>query len=187
MNCLENWFCASGIWRHITKHRILPWLLAGVDLGDHILEIGAGSGAATADLSRRARVTSLEYDANSVARLASRFKNSNIDIVQGDAASLPFADQSFSSAVAVLVLHHLPSIALQDQALAEIFRILRPGGVFLALEIVDTWLHRVTHFKSTFVPLVADALPSRLARIGFSDARIAFSRGVFRIQVLRPK
>jgi ubiquinone/menaquinone biosynthesis C-methylase UbiE len=187
MNCLENWFCASGIWRHITKRHILPWLLDGVDLGDHVLEIGAGSGAATAELCRRARVTSLEYDAKSVARLAARFKNSNIDIVQGDAASLPFADQSFSSAVAVLVLHHLPSIALQDQALGEIFRILRPGGVFLAVEIVDSWLHRATHFKSTFVPVVADALPSRLARIGFSEARIDFSGGAFRIQALRPK
>jgi hypothetical protein len=44
MNRFENWFCASTLWRNITKRQVLPWLLAGSDLGDHILEIGAGSG-----------------------------------------------------------------------------------------------------------------------------------------------
>jgi SAM-dependent methyltransferase len=104
MNCFENWFCASALWRRITERHILPWVLADYDLGEHILEIGAGSGAATEALRRRARVTSLEYDARSVSKLSARIKCSCGNVVRGDASALPFANQIFSSAIAILML-----------------------------------------------------------------------------------
>ena len=163
----------------------MPWVLADSDLGEHILEIGAGSGAATEELRRRARVTSLEYDARSVSKLAPRIKNSRGDVVRGDASSLPFANRTFSSAIAILVLHHLPTMELQDQAFAEIFRVLRPGGVFLTFEISDSWFHRVGHIRSTFVPVVPATAYTRLAQAGFSDVTLDFSGGAFRIRAMR--
>src|SRR5258707_15850263 len=103
MNALENWYCSTSFWRWLTRKRLLPWLLGRADLGNHLLEIGAGPGAATAELRKRVpRVTSLEYDYAFASRLAQKVGN-GAGVVQGDAAALPFADRTFSSAVAVLV------------------------------------------------------------------------------------
>src|SRR6266404_2924672 len=126
MNALENWYCSTSFWRWMTRERLLPWLLGRTDLGDRLLEIGAGAGAATSELRKRAnQVVSLEYDSLLVTRLAQRNGN-GAGIVQGDAASLPFADRTFSSAVAALTLHHLRSSEQQDRAFAEVHRLL-PG------------------------------------------------------------
>src|SRR6267142_2398316 len=83
------------------------------------------------------------------------------------AASLPFANRTFTAAVAVLVLHHLRSSELQDRAFAEVHRVLQPGGEFFAFEIPDGWFNRVIHIKSTFVPIQPNALAARLANAGF--------------------
>jgi ubiquinone/menaquinone biosynthesis C-methylase UbiE len=180
MNSFENWFCASGIWRYITERRWLPWLLEGTDLGEHVLEVGAGPGAATAELARRARsVTSLEYSHDFCVRLNTKVHAASV--VQGDASVLPFESQTFTSAIAVLVLHHLRSSDAQDRAFAEIFRVLRPGGVFVALEIQDSWLTRVAHFRSTFVPVSTDGLDNRLRAAGFFNVSVSNQRGAIRI------
>ena len=184
MNSFENWFCASGLWRYLTERRWLPWALGGADLGEHVLEVGAGPGAATAELTRRARsVTSLEYSHDFCVRLHSRVDAARV--VQGDASVLPFASHTFSSAIAVLVLHHLRSSEAQDRAFAEIFRVLKEGGVFVALEIQDGWLTRVAHFRSTFVPVTTDRLNGRLRAVGFSNVSVNNERGAIRIRAER--
>jgi len=185
MNALENWFCSTSFWRNITEQKLLPWLLADVQLGEHILEIGAGPGAATRELLRRApRVTSLEYDHQSAKKLAQR-SGQRAGVVQGDAASLPFANGTFSCAIAILVLHHLQSTALQDRAFAEIHRVLRPGGIFLAGEIPDGWFNRVLHFRSTFTPVQPASLAARLASAGFRNVSMDSRSEGFRIQASR--
>jgi SAM-dependent methyltransferase len=109
----------------------------------------------------------------------------NAMVVQGDAARLPFAAESFSCAIAILVLHHLRSRDLQDAALAEIVRVLRPGGVFLALEIHDGWLQRLVHTRSTFVPFAASAANARLNAAGFARVAVDFMRGGFLLRAQR--
>ena len=186
MNRLETWFCGSGVWRWVTQKRLLPWLLQGTELGDHALELGAGTGPATNELRKRAaRVTSLEYDHASAARLHVRMNSANGNVIRGDVASLPFANGIFSSAIAILMLHHLHSKELQDRAFAEIRRVLRPNGVFLVFEIPDSRWHRIEHFKSTFVPLDPDHVNARLTSAGFSRATVDLRRGGLRIQAFR--
>jgi SAM-dependent methyltransferase len=201
MNAFENWFCASPVWRYVTRRKLLPWLLQGSNLGEHLLELGAGPGAATPELRQRAaRVTSLDYDHKFAAALGahengaadkSRLQpgngvSSNVCcVLQGDASFLPFASGTFTSAIAILMLHHLRSAELQDRAFAEIFRVLRPGGVFLAFEIQDGWLHRVGHTRSTFVPVAPASAFVRLEAAGFSRVMVDFRRGGFRIKALR--
>jgi ubiquinone/menaquinone biosynthesis C-methylase UbiE len=187
MNRLENWFCASSFWRSVTRKQLLPWLLAGAELGDHVLEIGAGPGAATEELRKlAARVTSLEYSHEFAAGLARRIGTFNGGILQGDASVLPFPEKTFSSAIAVLALHHLRTRELQEQAFAEAFRVLRPGGVFLAFEIQDSWLNRGIHIRSTFVPVATRSVAAQLEAAGFSGPDIVFRRGAFRLRALRP-
>jgi ubiquinone/menaquinone biosynthesis C-methylase UbiE len=186
VNRFENWFCASSYWRRLTRKQLLPWLLSGTELGEHVLEIGAGPGAATEELRKHAgRVTSLEYSHAFAAGLARRSQGTNGAVLQGDASALPFPEKTFSAAIAVLVLHHLKTREAQVRAFAEVFRVLRPGGAFLAVEIQDGWLQRIGHIRSTFVPVGPASAPHRLAAVGFSTVSIDFLRGAYRFRALR--
>jgi SAM-dependent methyltransferase len=188
MNRYETWFCGSRLWRWVTRRQLLPWILQGSELGDHLLELGAGPGAATVELaSRSARVTSLEYDHAFAAMLGARLNGASVAVIRGDAAMLPFSDGTFSSAIAILMLHHLRSGELQDRAFAEIARVLRPGGVFLAFQIQDGWLHRVGHVRSTFVPVAPASAFARLTAAGFSNVTVDIRRGGYRIRALRAR
>jgi len=172
----------------MTRKQVIPWLLAGTDLGEHVLEIGAGPGAATEELRKRAgRVTSIEYSHAFAAGLLERIQSANGDVLQADASALPFPEKTFSAAVAVLVLHHLKLQELQERAFAEVFRVLRPGGVFLAIEIQDGWLQRVGHMRSTFVPVRPSSVPQRLAALGFSSVSVDFLRSAYRLRALRAR
>lgn len=182
MNRLENWFCATKFWRGVTANRLLPWILDGCDLGDRVLEIGAGAGAATPALRQIcSSVTSLEYGSAFAAKLAKDSRR----VVQGDATALPFATESFTSAMAILVLHHLRSRELQDCAFAEIHRVLKPGGTFLALEIPDGWFARQLHIGSTFVAVSPGGAHARLIAAGFSRVAVTFRRGAFLLRAVR--
>lgn len=186
MNAAEHFICSSFLWRYFTHRHLLPRLLSNLQLGDHLLEIGAGYGAATSQLEARVpRVTSLEYDQQCTIKLKSQSAKGNCAPVCGDAARLPFASNTFSSALAILVLHHLKSPALQDQMFAEVFRVLRPGGVFLAFEITDSWLHRIGHIRSTFTPVTPGSVFPRLTASGFSDITLDRRAGTFRVTAIR--
>ncbi len=187
LNRFENWCCASSFWRSVTRKQVLPWLLSGTDFGDQVLENGPGPRAPTGQMRKVAgRVTSLEYSHAFAAGIARRCEHTNGAVLQGDASSLPFPEKTFSAAIAILVLHHLRSRELQARAFVETFRVLRPGGVFLALEIQDGWLNRIGHIRSTFVPVAAASAPERLAAAGFSSVSIRFRSGAYRLRALRP-
>jgi SAM-dependent methyltransferase len=188
MNALENWYCSTSFWRYLTHRRLLPWVFSGSDLGDHVLELGAGPGAATDELRRRApRVTSLEYSHSFSTNLAARLRGTNATVLRGDAATLPFADGSFSAVIAVLMLHHLRAPELQDSAFAEAYRVLQPGGCFFAFDIQDGWFNRVIHKNSTFVPVQPASVPARLTAAGFSRVTVDIRRGGFRILARRAR
>ena len=183
MNSFEHFVCSTSLWRRMTHRRLLPWVLSGARLGEHVLEIGAGYGAATGHLLQLApRVTSLEYDARAIRQLKANHADPQVAALCGDAAMLPFADQSFSSAIAILVLHHLQSKELQDRAFAEVHRVLRPGGSFFAFEINDGLIHRMGHYKSIFTPVAPGSAFARLANAGFSRVSLDFRSGGFRIR-----
>jgi ubiquinone/menaquinone biosynthesis C-methylase UbiE len=186
MNSLENWFCATTFWRNVTRQRLLPWMWQGTDTGGDALELGAGPGAATSFLRERfLSVTSLDFSASFTSRLSQQSGLGAARVVQGDAAQLPFANETFHCVIAILMLHHLPSAVLQAAALAEACRVLRPNGVFLAFEIHDGWLTRLIHTHSTFVPLAASGANARLNAAGFSRASVDFRGGGFLMRARR--
>ena len=130
MNEAHLEFCASPEWARLVEDELLPWVLDGCELGDDLLEVGPGPGLTTDVLRRKAaRVTAVELDLDLAGKLASRLAGSNVTVVAGDVTRLPFPADRFSAAACLTMLHHIPSPALQDAALAELARVLRPGGV----------------------------------------------------------
>src|SRR5271155_2134831 len=130
MNWVHGVICSSGWWERTVERELLPWGLSGVDLGDDTLEIGPGFGATTRVLARRARsLTVLELAHSYCERLRLKLDD-DVEIVQADATAMPFADGRFSSVVCFTMLHHVPSLELQNRLLAEASRVLRAGGVF---------------------------------------------------------
>lgn len=186
MNRIHRWYCRSERWRHTLQGRLLPWALAGVELGDDLLEVGPGPGLGTDVLERRAaRVTAIEIDPDLAASLRERKRGSAVTVVEGDATALPFPDASFSGAVALTMLHHVPSAALQDRLLREVRRVLRPGGVFAGSDSTTSWLFRLVHVGDTLVAVEPGELPARLAAAGFRDVRVDAARGAFRFRARR--
>ena len=118
---------ASDEWREI-KSRI-----AGYD--GAALEIGAGRGIASYALAKEGfRVTALEPDASALVgadaiRSLARDAQIPISVVQEFSERLPFPEASFDLVFARAVLHHTKDLG---GACREAYRVLKPGGIFVA-------------------------------------------------------
>ncbi|MEU3653183.1 class I SAM-dependent methyltransferase [Streptomyces sp. NPDC032161] len=174
MNYLHRKICSSARWAADVADR-MPEQLAGVELGDDVLEIGPGFGATTRALvshtaksSDTTKLTAVEIDEASVALLRAEFTD-RVEIVHGDGARLPFPDGRFSAVVCFTMLHHVPSTGLQDALFAEACRVLRPGGVFRGVDSRPSLRFRLLHIGDTMVVLDPVTLPGRLRRAGFEE------------------
>src|SRR5437667_7710096 len=98
-----------------------------------ILELGAGSGLNAAYLSNRTSVVASDLSRKMLEIARTRNWPAGVDIVQCDAESLPFADDSFDAALATLVFCSIPSPA---NSFKELRRVLKPGGIVVLLEHV---------------------------------------------------
>jgi ubiquinone/menaquinone biosynthesis C-methylase UbiE len=187
MNWLHHWILNSDYWKRTVTEEIMPWALAGVELGDSVLEIGPGPGVTT-ELLRRSHphLTCVEIDARLADGLRQRFSDSNITVVNGDATALPFPDNSFSGAVAFTMLHHVPSAELQDRIFAEAWRVLRPGGVFAGTDSRWSLLMLVVHLFDTMVLVPPDSLVARLHAAGFGEVRVELANSRFRFFGRKP-
>lgn len=102
-------------------------LLGDVDRLD-VLDVGCGDGALAVTLSHRgARVTGLDPDQRMLeaAHALAEAESFDLILVPGRAEALPFADEMFDRVIAVTVLCF---ISQADQAIAEMARVLKPGG-----------------------------------------------------------
>jgi SAM-dependent methyltransferase len=160
-------------WAAYLHEDILPVVTAGVDLGDDMLEIGPGPGAATEWLRHRVRrLIAVELNPEATAALKERFAGTNVEAVTGDATDLPYPDGSFDSAGMFTMLHHVPTRALQDAILAGILRALRPGGTLVGSDSLPSdGLHRF-HEGDTYNPVEPAALLTRLQTLGFGEITV---------------
>jgi SAM-dependent methyltransferase len=163
----------SAEWAAHLHEDILPVVADGVDLGDELLEIGPGPGAASEWLRHRVRrLVALELDPAAAGALRDRFSGTNVEAVTGDATALGYADASFDSVGMFTMLHHVPTRALQDRILAEALRVLRPGGTLIGSDSLPSdGLHQF-HEGDTYNPVEPAALLARLQTIGFADITI---------------
>src|SRR5271169_4170729 len=124
--------CPSPEWAQHVQNDVLPSLVTIADLGDEMLELGPGPGAATEWLRHRVRrLVAVETDEVAAKQLSERFAETNVEVVEGDASRLGFTTGSFDAVGCFTMLHHVPTRELQQRVLSEAFRVLRPGGAFL--------------------------------------------------------
>ena len=122
----ERYF-AGDEWQTISK------LLRGRD--GRALDVGAGRGIASYALARDGfAVTALEPDASAIVgasaiRALVAEAKLPIEVVEEFSERLPFDDHAFDVVFARAVLHHTRDL---DSACREMFRVLRPGGIFIA-------------------------------------------------------
>ena len=114
------------------------------------------------------KLTAVEIDPVLAAKLAERLSGTNVEVVHADATRLPFADDTFSAAASFIMLHHVPSVELQDRLLAEIARVLEPGGTFFGADSLDSPEFREFHVDDVCVPIEPVSLAERLTRMPVS-------------------
>ncbi|WP_293003171.1 class I SAM-dependent methyltransferase [Mycobacterium sp.] len=172
MNLLHQRRCSSAGWAGVVRDELLPWSLAGVELGDQTLEIGPGYGATLRALIDRAdSVTAVEVDKPMAERLHHLYSD-RARILHADGSDTGLPDDEFSSVVCFTMLHHVPTDRLQDQLFAEAFRVLRPGGVFAGSDRLASLPFRLIHIGDTYNPVQPDEFRRRLDAAGFRDVRI---------------
>ncbi|MFL6240632.1 MAG: methyltransferase domain-containing protein [Actinomycetes bacterium] len=117
-----------------------------VEPGDRVLDLGCGAGRHAYGAARRgADVVALDYSLDEVSTVRATFAamteageipiGATTEAVRGDLLALPFPDDSFDKVIAAEVLEHIPS---DERAMAEIARVLKPGG--RAAVTVPRWL-----------------------------------------------
>ena len=188
MNAVHNVLCSSGWWSRRVERELVPWGLEGVRLGDDVLEIGPGFGATTRVLAPRVqRLTVLELDSRYCERLRDDLGNGKVDVIQGDATRLQFAEGRFSAVLCFTMLHHIPTVAQQDRAFAEVARVLRPGGTFAGTDSLGTgWLFRAIHVGDTLNLVDSETLPPRLERVGLAVREVRRGGRSFRWRAAKP-
>jgi ubiquinone/menaquinone biosynthesis C-methylase UbiE len=161
--------CGSDEWREAIREVILPWALGETDLGDDVLEVGPGYGATTDVLSQKvSRLTSVEIDEELAEMLRDRFADvPSVEIVNGDATALTYDDGRFTGAASFTMLHHVPTIELQDRLFGEVARVLRPGAPLVASDSLASDELAAHHEDDTYNPVDPASLPERLTAAGF--------------------
>jgi ubiquinone/menaquinone biosynthesis C-methylase UbiE len=105
----------------------------GLAVGGRVLEVGCGRGVALPVLARLLRpshLVGLDAEAEFLAEARSRLDDAGItaELIPGDVRRMPFPDAAFDLVVDFGTCYH---IARAETALAEITRVLAPGGLFV--------------------------------------------------------
>jgi demethylmenaquinone methyltransferase/2-methoxy-6-polyprenyl-1,4-benzoquinol methylase len=181
----------DGRWRRETAAAV-------VSAGDRVVDVCCGTGdLALADARVGGHVTGLDFSERMLER--ARRKSGSIEWVQGDALALPFEDGAFDAATVGFGVRNLQDL---DRGLAELARVLRPGGRVGVLEITrpegplqpfyNAWFGKVVPVLGkllpggsayTYLPASVKRFPGPedLARFlreaGFSDVRYRLFAG----------
>lgn len=149
--------------------------LSGLRPGARIADLGCGSGIFT-DLLRRRGYQCTGVDLSPTLIRIARRNFPGIEFIEGDIERLPFADASFDGVLLAGVLHHFTD---RSHCVAEIKRILRPGGKFVAFDpnrmnpAMYLYRDRSSPFYSSVGvtenerPLLADEIATTFRAAGF--------------------
>lgn len=164
--------------------RRLPW--QGLQIGPHdpVLDLCCGRGEATGFLLECSdQVVGLDASPNALDR--ARQDHPQAEYVEALAQQMPFEDERFAWVHTSLALHELQPQVLTD-TLREIYRVLKPGGIFMTVDFhrpriplmwpglaLFLWIFET----ETAWNLLQEDLPQRLQAIGFSQCHQRFEAG----------
>lgn len=131
----------SAVQRHVEARRLLQ--LGGPMSGGEALEIGCGRGVGTElvlELFGADRVDAFDLDPHMVelARDRLRPRGAQVRLWTGDASAIDAPNASYDAVFDFGIIHHIP--AWRD-AVAEVYRVLKPGGRFYAEEVLARFIH----------------------------------------------
>ncbi|SER83685.1 class I SAM-dependent methyltransferase [Lentzea albida] len=113
--------------------------LAGLRAGQRVLDVGCGTGNLLRAAGKRHRdveLTGVDPDLKMLARAEGKLRRAGLParLDRGFAQELAFADDSFDAVFSSLMLHHLDGPS-KGEMLAEVRRVLKPGGVLVLADI----------------------------------------------------
>lgn len=131
---LMNWSIDTFLFRgQLRQLRRRVATLAGLQAGEHVLDVGCGTGTLAREVARRVgdkgQVTGIDPSSQQIeyARSSAARRHLAINFQVGVIEQLAFSDQTFDVVFSTLMMHHLPA-PLKRQGLLEIARVLKPGG-----------------------------------------------------------
>jgi glycosyltransferase involved in cell wall biosynthesis/ubiquinone/menaquinone biosynthesis C-methylase UbiE len=137
-----DWFLEAEAYRY---REYAPWMAEVMEFGNHegaeVLEIGGGMGTDLAQFALHgAQVTDLDLSSGHLehARENFRLRGLSARFLHDDAERLPFNDNTFDVVYSNGVLHHMPNTRT---AVAEIFRVLKPGGRAIVMMYAENSWH----------------------------------------------
>ena len=138
----KEWFLEAERYRYGVY---APWMPEVMEFdrhgGEDVLEIGGGMGTDLAQFaSHGARVTDVDLSAGHLTLAKENFFTRGLQgrFLQRDAETLGFDDASFDVVYSNGVLHHMPNTT---RVVAEMFRVLRPGGLAIVMVYAENSLH----------------------------------------------
>jgi arsenite methyltransferase len=159
--------------------------LAALRPGDHVLDLGSGSGtdafSAAVCVGETGRVVGVDFTDAQVARGTSMAESSdftNVEFLEASIDDLPFDDESFDVVLSNGVINLSP---VKDLVFAEAARVLRPGGRLAISDIVsETPLKEATRRNTElWAACIAGAIPAAayLDALGEAGFRVSTTRG----------
>lgn len=143
-----------------------------------IAELGCGGGRNAAELMKRfpkAKLTAIDYSPVSVekAKTLNRkmIEAGRCSVIQGNVAELPFEDGTFDLATAFETVYFWPGL---EPCFAQVYRILKPGGVFLICNESDGTDEASKKYEQIIDGMkcyTAEEISSALTAAGFSEVR----------------
>jgi GT2 family glycosyltransferase/SAM-dependent methyltransferase len=170
----------------ITYEHLLRYLLAKEAVRDkEVLDLGSGEGYGAFLLAHEARqVVGLDIALEAVAHASSKYAAANLSFLVASALAVPFKQGTFDAITCFEVIEHITDAA---RLLAEIKRVLRPGGIVLISTpnkktySDDAKYANPFHVKEFYLDEIRELLERSFTHVAFYGERLAFGASLWNL------